>query len=891
MNKRKNYFLGIDLGTTNSSIAWGQVDPKGEQIIPKVIDVEQMVEGGSMARRSLLPSSVYFAEGKTPMVGDFARSMAGLQASRVVRSIKSSMGVDRTLSFDGAGYSPAEISSIILRHLAQSAQRLLGFLPQDVVITVPASFDSDMRKATLEAAEKAGFKVTEDDGSPRNILLDEPRAALYDFVNRQVRGEIPDSLVDFSQSKNVMVFDLGGGTLDISLHKVRFGEESQLDVEDYAISRYTRIGGDNFDRLVAERFMESFGKRVPLDSLEEQERLSLEQRFLRYAEEAKMELVTEMENRAMFGIVDGSDVRAEVLKANVLGDHPFEYDLSYDEFLDMVSPLMGEDITMDMVDNDQVETDGETIMTPVVDVLLKAKDKAGELPRVDVVLLNGGMTRLPAVRERIGRFFGVQPVTAGDPDMAVVRGAVAYHYNLHRGIRIGAILNDTIGIEVVGGRVKHIAPAGAALPYRSPVIKDLAVTNDGATFLDLPFYLGRRTDIAQQNRQIASRRVRFVKPLNEGDVVCLQVSVDERSIMSLEGWPEKDRSQGFTVTVQSDGAYEEKPTSLGTDFRSVQAFKPERQREKPLSPRGGAMKIEKTLRYLIELCNNMPPMSVDQDKHKKFMIKIKEIERAILISTNGNDFVPATLEVMEKDYVRGFARSRFMFILGELGSLYREHRKGIAKRIMSICPPERAALVPPVIMNSVFRYGVEAIGKVGDGSCEGFLLGFLGNPRVSSLHSSVLHSLGKIGGVGQGFDRALRMIKGGDNGVRIAALWAVAMMGSRERAIVSVDKVASALESLLFHINVEPHDDAVRNALFAIGELGDRRPGRASVSERSCAAALRAIDSVRLRAAERKFRNFGTIMSFCDIATAMIKGEVLSQEQEKSLLGLRSMLG
>ncbi|NCC96379.1 MAG: hypothetical protein EOM02_06010, partial [Synergistales bacterium] len=107
MNKSKNYFLGIDLGTTNSSIAWGQVDPKGEQIIPKVIDVEQMVEGGSMARRSLLPSSVYFAEGKTPMVGDFARSMAGLQASRVVRSIKSSMGTDRTLSFDGEGYSPA----------------------------------------------------------------------------------------------------------------------------------------------------------------------------------------------------------------------------------------------------------------------------------------------------------------------------------------------------------------------------------------------------------------------------------------------------------------------------------------------------------------------------------------------------------------------------------------------------------------------------------------------------------------------------------------------------------------------------------------------------------------------------------------------------------------
>ncbi len=887
----RNYFLGIDLGTTNSSIAWGQVDPKGEQIIPKVIDVEQMVEGGSMARRSLLPSSVYFAEGKTPMVGDFARSMAGLQASRVVRSIKSSMGTDRTLSFDGEGYSPAEISSIILRHLAQSAQRLLGFLPQDVVITVPASFDSDMRKATLEAAEKAGFKVTEDDGSPRNILLDEPRAALYDFVNRQVRGEIPDSLVDFSQSKNVMVFDLGGGTLDISLHKVRFGEESQLDVEDYAISRYTRIGGDNFDRLVADRFMESFGKRVPLDSLEEQERLSLEQRFIRYAEEAKMELVTEMENRAMFGIVDGSDIRAEVLKANVLGDHPFEYDLSYDEFLDIVSPLMGDDVTMDMVDNDQVEADGETIMTPVVDVLLKAKDKAGELPRVDVVLLNGGMTRLPAVRERIGRFFGVQPVTAGDPDMAVVRGAVAYHYNLHRGIRIGAILNDTIGIEIAGGRVKHIAPAGAALPYRSPVIKDLAVTNDGATFLDLPFYLGRRTDIAQPNRQIASRRVRFVKPLNEGDVVCLQVSVDERSIMSLEGWPEKDRSQAFTVTVQSDGAYEEKPTSLGMVSRPVSGFNRNGQSKGSVSCNGPALNVHSTVQRLVNLCDKAPNPGPNSYDHGDAMKAIKDMEKSALMASNGEEFIPVIMDYIGKRSTRGLAKSRLILLLGDLGSRHPRRRTEIFRVLKDICAPERIYLTPSTVVNTIFRYAVEAIGKVGDRSAEEHLLRILATIEASSLWSSALFSLGKIGGGEVGFQKALSLLKGSEKGVRISSLWSIAMMGSRERGNVSASLADDALAKVVSHLEMEDHDDAIRNGLFAMGELGDRRPGRSAVSEKTCSKALKVIAEIRQRATKNRFGNSTTIRSFCDIATAMIKGEVLSQEQEKSLLGLRSMLG
>ena len=172
-----------------------------------------MIERGGTGKKELLPSCVYFKDGGQPIVGEYAKTMIG-RTNRVVKSIKSEIGTQTQFDFDGSTYDPAVISSQILRHLAASAESLFRFIPDDVVITVPASFDSDMREATIEAARLAGFRTQEDDGSPRNILLDEPRAALYDFINRQNKGEIPETRINFHEPQIVLVFDLGGGTLD-----------------------------------------------------------------------------------------------------------------------------------------------------------------------------------------------------------------------------------------------------------------------------------------------------------------------------------------------------------------------------------------------------------------------------------------------------------------------------------------------------------------------------------------------------------------------------------------------------------------------------------------------------------------------------------------------------
>ena len=208
----REFYLGIDLGTTNSSIAWGSVGKNGI-FTPRMVDMQLTMADGSRETKQLLPSFFYLPKDQDePEVGYKAKEMLKTQPGRVIRSIKTKMGQDIKKTIGEKDFTPEEISSYILKQLLFGIKNTFRTHINDIVITVPASFDSEMRTATLNAARSAGIKVKNDNGTPRNILLDEPRACLYDFVNRQKQGEIPDHIIDFSKKKRILVYDLGGGT-------------------------------------------------------------------------------------------------------------------------------------------------------------------------------------------------------------------------------------------------------------------------------------------------------------------------------------------------------------------------------------------------------------------------------------------------------------------------------------------------------------------------------------------------------------------------------------------------------------------------------------------------------------------------------------------------------
>ena len=420
----RNYYLGVDLGTTNSVISWGNVSRRQQVLDPQVIEFPMMIEGRAMRNGTLLPSYVYFSE-DGPIVGEYAKTMIGRQADRVVKSVKSHMGTSERFPVEGEDYGPAEISAIILKQLAAGA-RNIHIDAKQVVITVPASFDSDQRSDTIQAGELAGFEVT---------LFDEPRAALYNFANRQEKGKIPSTSIDFDSPKLVLVFDLGGGTLDVSLHRVFYPQgQHELDIEDIAIGRYTRLGGDDFDKLLADHFLKAYSSRLP-QNLSRYDLNLLESEFQVYAELARIDL----SNRAFWKGPQGignwkpDDIETAVILApSVNPNQLFQYNLTLREYEQVIEPLLASDLSLDSVDELNTAPFENNIIYPILDVLQKAKRKLrlDTCPEIDAVLLNGGMTRLHTIQKRLETFFGFPPITAADPDTAVARGASIYHYRL-----------------------------------------------------------------------------------------------------------------------------------------------------------------------------------------------------------------------------------------------------------------------------------------------------------------------------------------------------------------------------------------------------------------------------------------------------------------------------
>ena len=918
---RRNYYIGIDLGTTNSVMAWGSLNPQTNQLETKIVEVRMMIERGGTGKKELLPSCVYFKEGSPPIVGEYAKTMIG-RTNRVVKSIKSEMGTQTAFDVDGSTYTPAVISSQILKHLASSAESLFGFVPDDVVITVPASFDSDMREATIEAARLAGFRTQEDDGSPRNILLDEPRAALYDFVNSQNKGDIPETLISFHEPQTVLVFDLGGGTLDVSLHNVSYQQEqSTLNIEDLAISRYTQIGGDNFDQKLADHFLEVYANRLPKD-FDESQMSMLKNELREYAEQAKIDLSSEIENGELMGYLDPESfdptlVETEIIKTP-FENQVFEYDLTLSEYEDIVEPLLAPGLTLDAVNQIDTLSDSDNIIYPILDVLRKAEQKIGGMPSVDAVLLNGGMTKFHTIQKRLETLFGSSPITAGDPDKAVARGAVVYHYDLHRGIKPARIVNDTISVEIDGGKVKPLVEAGTILPLpQSKPIGNLQVSENSQS-LRLPFYLGSRKDTQPPNRPILERTVRFQRQLLKGEPIFMQVEVDERGIMSVEGWPEADPDQKFTVSIDSNqpaanetsNAVTLNPDALnpsGTDPQTdntrkegqsipgaERTFVPSRSRAASEST-GSILEVPPEL---MEMKKNISHyMRTDEFNRKKIIDEqITRQHTRITQASNAEDFISPLLDTI--NYVNNYGRGKTIMLLGDLANrcsdidiLY-----DIYAAAAALSHPEEIKSKHPIVIKNVVTNAIKTIGKTGLSSAESHLTNLITQEIPTTVRPIAVYSIGKCCHSVNALEHLKRLMKYGADTDRIAINWAFGKMGSREHETpLSIRELESVISILIDQLQAEPDNDVKRNGIYALGEICDQRDCAKDVVDAEknkdvirCLAPFLNTSTDGSLADLANMQRIHAIKKIADISMNMIRGIQLSEEQAESLLAIRA---
>lgn len=564
----KEYVVGIDLGTTNSAIAWMKPDGNVE-VIPNA-------EG-----KRTTPSIVHFSKDGSVIVGEPAKRQVVLHPDRTIRSIKRKMGSDYKVSIDNKSFTPQQISAFVLQKLVRDAEAYLGGKIKKAVITVPAYFNDAQRQATKEAGEIAGLEVLR--------IINEPTAASIAFGLNKVH-----------EDKKIVVYDLGGGTFDVSILDVGEGV-----IEVVSTSGNNHLGGDDFDQRIIDWLVEEFKKEHNADISNDRQAM---QRLKEAAESAKIELSTKLEteiNLPFITVVNGQPVHLQKT-------------LTRKKFEELVRDL--------------IESTRGPIETALKDAGLSADE-------VDDVLLVGGSTRIPAVQELVKSIFHKDPSKGVNPDEAVAVGAAVQAAIMTGNTEQDLVLVDvtplSLGVEVKGGLMEVIIPKNSKIPIRKS--KVFTTAGDFQTEVEIGVFQGERP-LARDNFFLGSFKLTGIPPAPRG-VPQIEVSfdIDANGIVNVSA---KDLGTGKQQSMVVTGRNKLSSEDIERMIREAQEYEEQDKRKREeIELKNQA----DDLAYQVEKLINENKDKVPEDQKTRLESLISDVRDAI----NNNDI--AKLKIVMED--------------------------------------------------------------------------------------------------------------------------------------------------------------------------------------------------------------------------------------------------
>ena len=562
--------IGIDLGTTNSCVA---VFEGGEPIV---------IPNPEGARTT--PSVLAFSKTGERMVGQVAKRQAITNPDRTVISIKREMGTNYKKEIDGKSYTPQEISAMILQKLKADAEAYLGTPVNQAVITVPAYFSDAQRQATKDAGKIAGLEVLR--------IINEPTAAALAYG------------MDKETDQKIMVFDLGGGTFDVSLLEISDGVFEVL-----ATAGNNRLGGDDFDQRVIDWMADKFKAENGVDLRNDK---MVMQRLKEAAEKAKIELSG----------MTSTNINLPFITATAAGPLHFDATLTRAEF---------DRITADLV---------EKTMQPLAQVL---RDAGLSASQIDKVLLVGGSTRIPAVQEAVKKFTGKEPFKGINPDECVAVGAAIQGGVLGGDVKDLLLLDVTplsLGIETLGGVFNKIIDRNTTIPVKKSQVYSTAA--DGQTSVEIHVLQGER-EMAAYNTTLG----RFVLdgiPAAPRGVPQIEVTfdIDANGIVNVTAMDKgTGKEQHITITSSTNMSQEE----IDKAVKDAEKFAEEDKKQKDaVDTKNRADSIifqsEKTLG---EIGDKLPDS--DKEDVKAAIEKLKAT-----VATGNTEAIKADTEALEKAF-------------------------------------------------------------------------------------------------------------------------------------------------------------------------------------------------------------------------------------------------